>query len=344
MTQIHLLPSWNAPWAVLSALAHVADSPQPAHHVVAWCDGTGRRLLDRPGVSTATLGKRWPWDPLALWRWWRLLARRPGQVVHLWGGLSQGGAATLVAAAGRTVLHVLDAEDLETAFRLEQRGTSAPARIELSRPWYDWAAQRFSRWRSCLHEASSGTGWVAEVPWHEPLLSPTEKQRLEQLLAGEGPLVLGYDGGHDPEAIKLLLWAADILCTTAASLQFCFTSPCPPPAGAIRFWATLRTRDRICWLPWSGVLGSVLPKATLLWWNDPADLTLLLPRKALLQRLPVAGWPATLQGLQREFPGQIARVEKDPYSLASVSLLLLQQGGPSIPPGTLVQLEPGHLP
>ncbi len=344
MTQLHLLPSWNAPWAVLQALAHITASSGQTHHVAAWRGETARELFDLPGVSTMVLGKRWPWDPVALWRWWRLLGLRAGHQVHLWGGLAEGAAATLVAAGDRTTLHVLDAGNLRTLVRLEQRGTASAGWIELPGPWLEWARQRFPRWHDRLGRAVAPSHLPVPSVRHDETLSPLQNRRLERLLAGGGPVVLGYHDGRSREALKRLLWAADILCSTCASpVQFCFTGPRPPDAATVRFWAALRTRRRICWQPWPVALAQVLPKAALLWWNDAEDLTLLLPRAALQRRLPVAGWTRTLEVLRGQFPGQVACVEKDAYSLASVSLPLLRQAESS-PRGALVPLELGTRP
>ncbi len=342
MADLHLLPSWNDPWAVLAVLAHANASAKEKHHVVAWCSGPGQELLHAPRVSTGCLGKRWPWDPLALGRWWRVLRLQPWRQVHLWGGLDQSAAATLAMSRHPVVLHVLSAGDLETAHRLHHRSAPMPERIELTRPWYDWAAERLSGWNACPASI------VPALPLpHDSLHLPESSSALwgylHRLVQAEGTLVLSYDDGRSAETTKALLWAADILCSTCSvPVQFCFTGPCRPSAAILRFWSTLRTRRHIGWLPWEIALGQVFARAELLWWNDAEDLTLWLPQAMLERRLPVLGWSPMLDVLRDRFPQAVASVEKDPYALAAATFPLLQRAEPASA-GVFVSLEPGSL-
>ncbi len=326
MTQLHLLPHWNDPWAVLSLLAHLEHAPPDRHHAVAWHPGAGRAWFTRSGVSTSVLYRRWSWDPIALWRWWRLLRQTNWDTVHLWGGFSQGAAPTLaMIPAQRVVLHALRGGDLDTVPYLE-RHAPAPREVRLPEAWLQAARRRFAAWKEYL--------MATQAPWPvlpEPVeptwvSSPDQMRQLQRLLAAPGAVVLCYDDGRTLRGTKSLLWAADILCTTwPERLHVCFTGPRSLHPAAVQFWATLRTRQRICWLPWPLVFREVFPRASVLWWNDADDLPLLLPRAALGQGVAVLGWSASLFPLQTAASQSVRITEHDPYALASATHAVLEQ-------------------
>ena len=320
MPQLHLLPDWDDSWAVLSLWAHLEHAPPDRHHVVAWHTGSGGGWFSRDGVSTSVLYRRWSWDPIALWRWGRLLRRENWQAVHLWGGWSQGAAPTLaMVSAERVFLHVLRSGDLNALLHLERRA-APPRQVSLPRPWFEEVRKRLTTWEHRLEATQATWPPFARSEAACRSSSPEVVRRLQRLLAGQGAMVLGYDDGRSLQRTRDLLWAADILCTAwPERLRVCFTGPRPPRSAALRFWDTLRTRQNICWLPWPLVLGEVLPRAQVLWWNDAEDLTLLLPRAAVDRGLAVLGWTGSLAVLDPKPGREVAVLEQDPYALASAT-------------------------
>jgi glycosyltransferase involved in cell wall biosynthesis len=219
--------------------------------------------LQRAGVPTAVIGKRWRADPQAFWRLKRHIDEVRPDVVHTW--LFAANAYGLAAARACGIRRVIAGQ-------------------RCIDPWKGWAELAVDRWGArhceCVVANSGGVRdfYVAHgLPAERIRVIPnavatacaaetTRGQILAELGLSERARLVGLVGRFWPQKrVKDAIWAADLLKVIRDDVHLLIFGDGPQRDRLLRYREQVVIRDKVHFLGQRNDLAQWLPHFDVLW-------------------------------------------------------------------------------
>jgi glycosyltransferase involved in cell wall biosynthesis len=173
----------------------------------AWTPCVGKFLA--AGIPVTVLDRRWPIDPIAYYRLWRLMRQLRPDVVHTWDGPSgRYGAATASGAGARNIIigqYQMDPWKSARQWFVERRLAQSTQRLVTDSVYVrDW----------CVHHGLPAEKFVVVTPGVPPARASdvSREELLRELQLPTEASLIGVVGRLVAEKrVKDLIWAADLL-------------------------------------------------------------------------------------------------------------------------------------
>ena len=221
------------------------------------------RGLQRAGIPTTVIGKRWKLDPQACWKLARHVARLRPELIHTWlfAADSYGRAAGIACGVKCLVagLRCVDPWKGWLEFSVDRYLVRHTARIVANSPGVREFYVRHGLPEEKIEVIPNGIGPV------QPSRT-TRRQLLRELgLPGEVHLI-GLVGRLWPQKrVKDAIWAADLLKVIRDDLHLLVVGDGPHRQRLLKFRRQVRIADRVHFLGHRNDLPQLLPHFDVLW-------------------------------------------------------------------------------